>query len=320
MAGERVLKSQKGNDYTTEVLHEGPRARSKALLVAISHNNQPPGLTLKIVKENRPKTVGSSPASFSETNSISLSEEETAALIDLLQRKAGLVVQGAGTYLKVKSGDVAGLLSEISQRIEQEDPNKVIPLLRTNKFLPRELLDVAALRAKQDALEDFEQLLARNAVEADFQRWFKQNSWVLGSDCVRILDDRRIDVENIADYLTEAYDGHADIIEIKRPGLGFWAAERDHGNLIPHPDLVKAITQAQNYQFELEREMDSIKMQERIQGRPIAKPRSLLIHGRSDKWGDDELRAQRLLNGGFSALQVLSYDQVLARAKRMLGR
>ena len=43
---------------------------------------------------------------------------------------------------------------------------------------------------------------------------------------MRILDERTIDTENVADYLVEAYDGFLDIIEIKRPGGGlrFWAA------------------------------------------------------------------------------------------------
>jgi hypothetical protein len=49
-------------------------------------------------------------------------------------------------------------------------------------------------------------------------RWFAENDWVLGSDFVRVLDERAIDTENVADYLVEAYDGFLDIIEIKRPG------------------------------------------------------------------------------------------------------
>jgi hypothetical protein len=63
-------------------------------------------------------------------------------------------------------------------------------------------------------------------VEPSWQKWFKTNSWVLGSDFVRILDERAIDTDHIADYLVEAYDGFLDIIEIKRPGgrLQFWAS------------------------------------------------------------------------------------------------
>ena len=37
-----------------------------------------------------------------------------------------------------------------------------------------------------------------DANEHAFQPWFKANPWVLGSDCVRILDDRRIDVPTLS--------------------------------------------------------------------------------------------------------------------------
>jgi len=55
-----------------------------------------------------------------------------------------------------------------------------------------------------------------------------------------ILDERHIDVENISDFLSEAYDGFLDVVEIKRPegGLQFWAASPDHGNYVPSTDLL----------------------------------------------------------------------------------
>ena len=111
----------------------------------------------------------------------------------------------------------------------------------------------------------------------------------------------------------------SDIVELKRPGLVFWQAEKDHDNYLPHSDLVAAITQAQNYQFALEGEINSIKTRERLKGVPIAKPRSLLIHGRSNNWIDEQFEAQRLLNAGFTSLNVITYDQVLRRAKIIMG-
>jgi hypothetical protein len=34
--------------------------------------------------------------------------------------------------------------------------------------------------------------------EHDWQAWFMENDWIFGSDFVRVIDDRRVDVENIA--------------------------------------------------------------------------------------------------------------------------
>jgi len=181
------------------------------------------------------------------------------------------------------------------------------------------IADTATAAKRRMAVKEFERLLGENANEHQFQLWFQGNAWVLGSNYVRILDDRRIDVRKIADLLVEGYDGRADIVELKRPGLSFWQPEKDHDNYIPHPHLVAAIIQAQNYQFALEGEMDSLKARERLGGIPIAKPSSLLIHGRSLDWNDKHFEAQRLLNAGFTSLNVITYDQVLRRAKTIIG-
>ncbi len=166
----------------------------------------------------------------------------------------------------------------------------------------------------------YETLLAADANEHNFQPWFQQNAWVLGSDCVRILNTRKIDLHNVADLLVESYDGHADVVELKRPGLGFWRTKKDHDNLVPHSQLLAAIVQAQKYQFALERRIDSIEARKDLQGKSIAKPSSLLIHGRSNDWTDEQFEAQRLLNAGFTSLRVVTYDQVLRRAKIIMGR
>ena len=163
-------------------------------------------------------------------------------------------------------------------------------------------------------------MLAADLPEADWQGWFQENDWILGSEFVELVGERAIDTAHIADYLMRAYDGFLDIVEIKRPEgkLRFWSSATDHGNPIPHQDLVKAITQAQRYLFEVERESNSVKFATRT-GVATVKPRSTLIFGRSNDWSDDQRQAYRILNAGLHNIQVMTYDHVLARARRMLG-
>lgn len=322
MSASEIKQAKSGAPYAEAILHDGPQVQSNVRLYGIPHKSSDTGLAIKIGRYKKSKTIFGTHLSLessSPKSELTLTEEESAALLAVLRDKAGLVVTGAGQYLKVETGaDVLALLKEMGERLDEIDPDLLRPLVQGNKFLPKDVLDMATLRARQDAIDEFQNLLDSAAVEASFQVWFQSNPWVFGTDCALILDERRIDVESIADYLTKAYDGHADIIEIKRPNLRFWGDTTDHGNLVPHQDLVKAITQSQNYQYELEREMDSVKMQERLGYCPIAKPRALLIHGRSDTWAEAEFRAQRLLNGGLASVQVMTYDQVLARARRVL--
>jgi len=117
--------------------------------------------------------------------------------------------------------------------------------------------------------------------------------WVLGSEFVRVLDEREIDTAHISDYLMQAYDGFLDIIEIKRPegGLRFWADRQDRGNWIPSVDLTKAVSQATRYIYEVEREANSVKFLQRVGNVKTIKPRCVLIFGRSQNWSDDQKEA-----------------------------
>jgi len=226
------------------------------------------------------------------------------------------VVNKGGSRLTLALLDAA--VKGLEKTASREDLEVLTNIFSTS---PASVIADAAIAARRRlAIGEFERLLTDDANEHKFQPWFQSNAWVLGSDCVLILDARKIDVRNIADLLVEAYDGRADIVELKRPALGFWQAEKDHDNYLPHPHLVAAIVQAQNYQFALEGEIDSIKTRERLKGIPIAKPCSLLIHGRSNDWIDKQFEAQRLLNAGFTNLNIITYDQVLRRAKIIMGR
>jgi hypothetical protein len=55
-------------------------------------------------------------------------------------------------------------------------------------------------------------MLDKNLLEGAWQKWFEANSWVLGSQFVRIIEERRIDTESISDFLMEAYDGFLDVV------------------------------------------------------------------------------------------------------------
>ena len=164
-------------------------------------------------------------------------------------------------------------------------------------------------------------MLDQNLLEQKWQKWFKHNDWVLGSDFVRILDERKIDTANITDYLMQSYDGFLDIIEIKRPegSLRFWADSQDHGNYVQSSDLTKAITQATKYIYEVEREANSIKFLERVGNVKTIKPRCILIFGRSNDWNDEQKKAYRILNSSYHNLTIMTYDHVLLRAKRILN-
>jgi len=202
-------------------------------------------------------------------------------------------------------------------------PNKaeVINFILDNNIISSEL--VLGLRHSQrlKAIKKFEEMLNQDLRENEWQKWFEANSWVLGSQFVRILDERTIDTKNISDFLMEAYDGFLDVVEIKRPngGLQFWASNQDHGNFVPSTDLIKAVTQASRYIYEVEREANSVKFLEKVGGVKTVKPRCVLIFGRSHEWSSEQIEAYRIMNANYHNLSILTYDHVLTRARQMVN-
>jgi hypothetical protein len=150
--------------------------------------------------------------------------------------------------------------------------------------------------------------------EEVWQRFFSENSWILGSDFVEILDERRLDVENITDYLLKSFDGFVDIIELKLPTAPFWTSEN-----IPKSELTAATMQCSRYILQTERKINDLEFNKKIQNTPIVKPRITLIYGRSNSWGEAEKEAYRVLNSSYVTLNIITYDHLLERAKRLIG-
>ena len=202
-------------------------------------------------------------------------------------------------------------------------PNKLdlVSFILDNDVIPDELAAGLRHARRARAVLEFEQMLGQNLLEWNWQQWFQSNSWVLGSQFVRILDERQIDTQHISDFLMEAYDGFLDVVEIKRPegGLNFWSPTIDHGNYVPSTELTKAITQASRYIYEVEREANSNKFLESVGGVKTVKPRCILVFGRSNDWNEKQAEAYRILNASFHNLTILTYDHVLARAQRISG-
>ena len=75
--------------------------------------------------------------------------------------------------------------------------------------------------------------------------------------------------------------------------------------------------QSTNYIYEVEREW--AKLLEKTNTKVI-KPRCVLIFGRSNDWQDDHYKYYRMLNASYHNISIMTYDQVLERAQRILKK
>jgi hypothetical protein len=319
---QTIRKSDSGIEYLVGILRKSAKTITKAVFWKIPHKTKEiVDICLKVGRYDIVDDFIEVPESIKPRSELTLDNEEFNNLLEFISSNHEPFKKGAKTYIPLDGKFDKDSIDHLRAIFENPDKQTLLSFIAKHDILRDDLVLLLQQQVKIKAVEEFETMLSGNLVEQEWQEWFKKNDWVLGSEFVKILDEREIDTENIADYLMEAYDGFLDIVEIKRPeeDLRFWADTEDHHNQVPSPSLIKAITQASKYIFEVEREVNSLKFQERVGGVRIIKPRCILIFGRSDGWTEDQKEAYRILNSSYHNLTILTYDHVLQRAKKMLG-
>jgi len=318
----QVIKStKKGIDYLIKILKDKKTTVTRAVFWKIPHHTQGEDVSLKIGRYTKTPGQPETPESGWPKSELTLDNDEFKALLNFIEENYEPFKQGVKRFIPIEQKFDPASLAHLKGIFDNPDKKKVLDFIAANNILPDDLIAGLQSQERIKAVNGFEMMLNQNLVEKEWQAWFTKNDWVLGSEFVRILDEREIDTGNIADYLMEAYDGFLDIIEIKRPDsrLKFWAEALDHDNYVPSTDLIKAITQATTYIYEVEREANSVKFLERVGNVKTIKPRCILIFGRSNNWNDVQKAAYRILNSSYHNLTIMTYDHVLDRAKRILG-
>jgi hypothetical protein len=317
-----VRKTKSGVDYLATVLCQRQSVITRAIFWRVPHHQtNREDIRLKIGRYTRLGFNRETLHAPNPKSELTLDDEEFRNLLQFVAENYEPFRARETRYLPLDDALDERNLQHLRAIFRNPNKQQLLEFIVENSILPDDLIIAVQNQQRVKAIDEFEAMLINDLREHDWQSWFSKNNWVLGSDFVRVVDERAIDTDNIADYLVQAFDGFLDIIEIKRPGGGlrFWASALDHGNYVPSNDLIKAITQANAYIYELEREINSQKFIERVGGVRTVKPRCVLVFGRSNNWNDDERRAFRILNASYHNLSIMTYDHVLSRAKRIVG-
>ncbi len=314
-----IRSTNNGINYLIGILKEKATTVTKVVFWKIPHNSGIDDISLKIGRYNKSGFIRESVENTNPRSELTLNNEEFEELMNFLQENYEPFKEGIKEYIPIDETFDASKIPHLKAIFADPDKQKVLDFIIDNNILPEELISGIENQQRIKAVQEFESMLEQNLEEQRWQVWLKENSWVLGSEFVKVLDEREVDTANITDYLMQAYDGFLDIIEIKRPGGGlkFWNDTLDHGNYIPSTDLTKAITQATKYIYELEREANSLKFLEKVGNIKTIKPRCILVFGRSKDWNDDQKEAFRILNSSYHNLTIMTYDHVFLRAKKI---
>lgn len=310
-------------DRLAKILLNKKTVVTRAVFWKIPHDSGVEDIRLKLGRYKKAEgfVPYEEPEALTPKSELTLDQEEFQALLAFLKESYEPFRQGVKAFLPLDRPFDRANAEQIRAIFSLPNLPDIITFILQNDVIPAELAAGLRQARRARAIREFEQMLSHDLREAPWQEWFLENSWVLGSQFVRVLDERHIDTQHISDFLMEAHDGFLDVVEIKRPegGLHFWSPTLDHGNYIPSTDLTKAVTQATRYIYEVEREANSVKFLERVEGVKTVKPRCILIYGRSDGWNTKQAEAYRILNAGYHNLSILTYDHVLNRARRICG-
>lgn len=318
----RVVKTSKdGIAYLVGILKAKTKTITRVVLWKIPHKSGVEDVCLKIGRYNKNDFLVEELENQTPKSELTLEDDEFQNLLKFIRENYEPFRLGVREYIPLDEQFDHRSIVHLKAVFDNPEKQKLLDFIIENDILPDDIVSGLQQRLRARAIKEFEEMLDKNLVEHEWQNWFKNNDWVLGSDFVRILDEREIDTEHIVDYLMQAYDGFLDIIEIKRPqgNLKFWSDAKDHGNYVPSHDLTEAIIQSLRYIYEVEREANSVKFLQRVENVKTVKPRSILIFGRSQNWNDLQKESYRILNASFHNLSILTYDHVLDRAKRILG-
>lgn len=317
-----IRKTENGIEYLFGLLKEKARIVTRVAFWKIPHNTKNQEICLKIGRYTKNGDFDVEvPEKTIPKSELTLDDDEFKKLIEFLAENYEPFKIGVKKYIPINEKFDLESTEHLKAIFANPDTQKVLDFIAQNNILSDDLVAGLEYQKRSRAVKEFEAMLEIDLVEPKWQKWFQKNDWVLGSEFVRILDEREVDTAHISDYLMQAYDGFLDVVEIKRPGGGFkfWADTQDHGNYVPSSDLIKAITQATKYIYEVEREANSVKFLERVDNVKTIKPRCVLIFGRSEDWNTQQKESYRIFNSSFHNLTILTYDHVLARAKRILS-
>lgn len=270
-------------------------------------------ISLKIGRYSKPKNFQNNILESKNPKSeLTLDNEELDNLVKYINKHYYPLSNNENKYLALDENKMSMLVREHPETLSQ-----LINIALTNEIDLSDVYKLINISNRRKALQKFLYNYNNNVTENVWQKWFENNSWVLGTDFVRISEDRSIDTKHITDFIAENIDGFIDIIEIKRVSDSqiFFEKIEDHGNLVISTTLNKAITQLANYLLSLEKRTNDQDANERLGN--ILKPRGILIYGCSKDWTKKEYSAYRLLNSTLNNITIYTYDMIYKRATKI---
>ena len=239
-------------------------------------------------------------------------------------------------------------LSEFVQRLAEEKENQPVLMEETTSVLRNLSGQLQLNRIEREAVQNLHNqsnlVYYKNVVEElrnrlspgqsfsevsgqnSWQKWIYRNSWLFGPLYLEPIDRQRVGFREIPDFLFPTLDGFIDILEIKLPSKDVitGAGRRPNAYMWSH-DTNQAIGQVVNYiqkidlhQLELAKDINRAYPNRLGRSITVLRPRAFVLIGTEAGWGDVHREAHRSLNYSLHGIEVITYDELLRRGKRII--
>jgi hypothetical protein len=185
---------------------------------------------------------------------------------------------------------------------------------------------------RKSAFEVYEERIKRFATalkdptyradEAFWQHRVHQDVWMFAAQHAPPLPKQRVGFDSIPDFLFPTADGYIDVMEIKTPATSLLVEDKGHpGSFRWSKEASEGIGQVSNYLFLVEEHRREIA--ERLEakyggGLRVIRPRGFLLIGEYDERNTHQRDALRRLNAELSRLYVITFTELLQRARSLL--
>lgn len=191
-------------------------------------------------------------------------------------------------------------------------------LLETNIASITAFEKIAVIKSRQKAIEKLELIIGGEYEnETDINHFLKENMWMFGNEYVAFFESGKLNNKNLLDLVPYNSECIMDIVELKLPKEKIILFDNDHENYYVSAKLTKTIGQIQNYIFEAEQKGEMGKTD--INGNyKFIKPNGIIVIGSKEELTQEENRYLRILNSSYHNIKIMTYQQLLARAKNSL--
>ena len=127
--------------------------------------------------------------SLIDINKINISNDAVSPLVQFIKKNHSDLLDPNKAFLSIDKPFCKENAREVKKLFSLKERGKLLEFIIHNKLVARDLELGLILSSKEKAVNDFEELLKTNAVEKIWQRWFEDNTWVLGTEFVKILEE-----------------------------------------------------------------------------------------------------------------------------------